>query len=161
MKAIFKKSNRRIICSLLALMLLVSGVTATKASAAGVETLPAGSYEIGGFTFTNNNLTPVKTVGATGHIKFGVAWRISNNDAGLGDIKLTVQVRNASTQRVLTSMVVKREPSDDGWYIYDETSPIYVTAGTKLQIWFDASSVGASNGNYRTALIKSFTSILY
>ncbi len=157
-----KKSLRRFVSLVLIFALMVSFSTTVKeVSAAGNDTLPYGEYEIGSFTFSNHNLTPTKTVGATGMLKFGVSWRVANSDKGVGEIKLTVQVRDVDTQKVLSSIVVKRESYDDMYYVYDETPAIYVTKGTKLQIWFDASSVGTSNGNYRSAYIQSFCSIIY
>lgn len=153
---------RRIIGTFLVLTLLISSVSTTQnASAAGNDVLPYGEYSIGSFTFTDTNLTPVKTVGSSGMLKFGVNWRVAKDDKGIGEIKLTVKVKNADTGQVLSSMVVKRENTDDGYYVYDETPAIYVTQGTRLRIWFDASSVGKSNGYYRRAYIQYFGSVIY
>lgn len=156
------KGLRRIVGAFLVLAMLVSSVSAVNtASAAGNDILPYGEYSIGSFTFTDTNQTPVKTVGASGMLKFGVNWRVAKDDKGIGEIKLTVKVKNANTGQVLSSMVVKRENTDDGYYVYDETPAIYVTKGTKLKIWFDASSVGKSNGYYRRAYIQYFGSVIY
>lgn len=165
MKALQLIKRIRVAGTLLVTLLLASSMFATVANASeimpmgGTETLPYGYYEIGSFTFFNNNLTPVKTVGGTGKLQFGVQWRRSPLDTGIGNIKLYIEVRDASTQRVLCSKTLSG--SGDYTFSYDTTPDLYVTAGSKLQVFLDARSAGQSNGNFRTAEIGFISSILY
>lgn len=126
------------------------------------EVLPLGGpYNIGGFTFTNTNLTPVK-IPAGRYVDFIILFRKASNDAGLGNVKLTLNVRDARTGQIISQTYVQAA---------DTTSPFHNTilatnyidlgyANRPIQIWFDASSTGASNGNYRSIEIIDFSSFV-
>ena len=123
---------------------------------AGEETLPIGYYSIGAFTFRNTNLTPVKTV-AGRYMQLVLAYSVASSDQGLGGIRLTVQIRDAYTGAVIGSYqgTVERGATT---YAYPSFDLGY--AGRRIQFFFDASSSGASNGNYRSAYIQNFTSVV-
>ena len=123
---------------------------------AGEETLPIGYHSIGSFTFRNTNLTPVKTV-AGRYMQLVLAYSVASSDQGLGGIKLTVQIRDAYTGAVIGSY---QGTAERGATVYATPSFDMGYAGRKIQFFFDASSSGASNGNYRTAYIQTFTSIV-
>lgn len=165
MKSLQLIKRLRVAGTVLVTLFLASSIFATVANASevmpmsGKETLPYGYYEIGSFTFNNCNLTPVKTVGGTGTLQFGVKWRRAPEDPGLGNINLYMEVRDAYTQKVLCSKTLAG--SGDYTFSYDTLPELHVTAGSKLQLYFDARSAGPSNGNYRSAEIGFICSILY
>lgn len=128
----------------------------TVISRAGVETLPYGQHSIGAFTFTDTNLTPVKTVAGT-KVQFLIGFRKASNDAGIGQVKLKVQIRDASGSAI--SPVWEYTPDPDSIATSIVTPELNLGyAGRRIQIWLDASSVGASNGNYRSLYISPFIS---
>ena len=165
-----KSRKKKFISMLLATMMLVSTVFPTNVFAAekeeslsenatpraGVETLPIGYHSIGSFTFRDTNLTPVKTV-AGRYMQLVLAYSVASSDQGLGGIRLTVQIRDAYTGAVIDSY---QGTVERGATAYATPSFDLGYAGRQIRIFFDASSSGASNGNYRTAYIQTFTSIV-
>lgn len=154
------KRKKHIIVSFLIAFVMLMG-TMINVYAAGTETFPIGSHNINGFTFTNNNLTPVKTMpNGVQKLVLGVKFRKAATDKGIGQVKLTIQIRDI-TGRVVTQKIV-----DDTSYNFASgyttfvTDPISVSGGQKYQIFFDASSTGQSNGNFRTIEIGSFYSFI-
>lgn len=156
-----KKSFRKRFFGLfLSIMMLLS--FSTNAFAAGVETLGRGYTDIGSFTFTDTNTTPTKTIQG-GHVKFEVLWRVAdggssapNIDQGIGEVKLTMQVLDANTGRALTpKRVFTVLENEEAWYTYSAIE-LDVAEGQKVKVWFDASSVGQSNGHFRSIYIASF-----
>lgn len=136
---------------LLAFVLVtVMAITAfsTQAFAAGVETWYAPWVEEATITVSNNNLTPVKTMGVSGtlHLVAEVTGRPDLEPAGCPPVKLTVQVRDLNGN-VLASGVVSEDATVPQVHIN-----LPVTSGQKIQIFFDISSVSYNpNGNYRVA----------
>lgn len=123
---------------------------------AGTENLPVGSYEIGSFTFTDTNLTPVKTVLGS-NVSFGIAFRKASTDTGIGGVKLTVQIRDTNGNALSPKWVYT--PSDDSVLTFVTTPTINLGyRGRPIRIWFDASSTGQSNGNFRSIEVASFIS---
>ena len=120
---------------------------------AGEETLPIGYYSIGSFTFRDTNLTPVKTV-AGRYMQIMLGYSVASSDQGLGGIRLTVEVRDAYTGAVIGRY---QGTVERGATAYASPTFDLGYAGRRIQFFFDASSSGASNGNYRTAYIQSFT----
>lgn len=159
------KAKKNIIVSLvLAMVMLFTGTLATtKVYAAGEETLPIGSHYIGSFTFTDTNLTKPKTMPNGAYkLVIGVRFRKAATDQGIGQVKLKLQIRDTSGH-VLTEKVVNDTSSQ--WasgYVAFITDPISVSAGQKVQIYFDALSVNPSqsNGNYRSIEINRFDSFI-
>ena len=122
---------------------------------AGVETLPYGTYGIGPFTFIDNNLTPVKTV-AGSTVSFRIVFQKASQDQGIGPVKLTVQIRDIYGNAISDKWVYPLSSDNEIKSITTPEINLGYT-GRKIQIWFDASSVGASNGNYRSIYVSSFT----
>lgn len=171
----FKRVNfsRRILAGALALVLCLGCMGATSASAAevetmstsstgtgntvmpraGVETLPYGQwYDVGTFTFTDANITPTKTVPGR-YLTLAIGFKKASIDAGLGDIKLKIQIRDANNNPITDYLDYGtagelphfcQDIIDLGW------------AGREIHIVFDACSAGTSNGNYRSAEIMYF-----
>lgn len=152
---------KKFLSTFLTLVIMVLVIGTASALAAGVENLPAGSYEIGSFSFTDYNVTPVKTVLGT-KIRFSVLWRPSDEDLGTGFQKLSLQVLDADTGRALTPVYTSEMGYDDTWYWEIYTPEISVNYGQRIQIWFDVSTLNPAeaNGNYRRAYIHSFRSIV-
>lgn len=138
---------RKLLAFVLVTVLAITAFS-TQAFAAGVETWYAPWVEEGTITVSNNNLTPVKTMGVSGtlHLVAEVTGRPDLEPSGCPPVKLTVQVRDLNGN-ILASGVVSE----------DATIPLVhinlpVTAGQKVQIFFDISSVSYNpNGNYRVA----------
>lgn len=158
------KMNIRIIGILMAVVLFVNMLTAT-AHAAGPEILKTGTTYIGSFTFTDTNTTPIKTINGT-KVTFQVYWRTAdgggdapNVDQGIGNTKLTLQIIDANTNKALTSKKVFYPQDNDSWYQYAEIS-VNVTKGQKVKLWFDASSVGTSNGKYRSIYVRDYYAVV-
>lgn len=156
------KTKKAIISFLMALAMLVSSIFVTQVQAAGEETLPLGSYSIGGFTFTDTNLTPIKTMPAGAQtLGFGVTFRKSPTDAGIGTVKLTMQIRDLSGNILAQSTKVDRSDYDIRFTrLY--VGNINVSPGQKYQVFFDASSFNPSesNGNYRSIQLYTFASYI-
>ena len=131
----------------------------------GEEVHGIGEYHIGEFTFTNNNLTPVKTMPEGARtLRFNVKFKKADIDRGIGQVKLNVQVRdingNIVTQRTLADIAGTQGGLPRITSLNTDT--INVSPGEKYQIFFDASSVNPeeSNGNYRSITVYSFTSYI-
>lgn len=161
------RSKKSMIASfLLAIIMLFVGTCTINASAAGEETLPVGSHYIGNFTFTDTNLTKIKTMpNGAQTLRIGVKFRKSPTDAGIGQVKLTVQIRDTNGHVITTKVVNDITGYINGTnprYTVLLTDEINVSAGQKYQIFFDASSVNPSqsNGNYRSIQIMSFDSFI-
>lgn len=166
---IAKKSfSLRAVSLVAALVLLLSGVFATTASAAGVETLTLGDNDIGSFTFTNTNTTPTKTIEGS-KVKFTINWRVADGaqgipdiDQGIGEAKLTVKVLDANTGTVIAGpYVFQRQSTDDSWFLTHDFTVNLGSPNRAIRLWFDASSVGASNGHYRSIHVSSFEAYVY
>lgn len=138
------KHAKSIILSLImAIAMLCSSVISTPVQAAGTETLPLGSYAIGSFTFTNTNITPVKTMPAGAQkLTIVVAFRKADTDAGIGQVKLTVQIRDLSG-RVVASKVVPDQSNYECGSFKRFTNlciaDLPVSPGQQYQIFFDAT----------------------
>ncbi len=148
------KLRKSILSLTLMVMLLICPVT--KGLASGFETFPLGSwYMVGSFSFTNYNITPVKTVEGR-YLTMIVDFYKPTWDAGIGEVKLTMDIRDASTGASITGQFVVGVTS--GTTII--SVPIYNLdmgySGREVRIWFDASSVGASNGNFRSLTIDYY-----
>ena len=166
-----KMRKKRIFAILLAAITLTSTIIPINAFAAekgevvsenvtpraGEETLPLGYHSISGeFTFYDTNLTPVKTVvGRYMQLMFG--FSVASSDQGLGGIRLTVQIRDAITGAVIGSY---QGTVERGSTVYVSPSFDLGYGGRRIQIFFDASSSGQSNGNFRRATIYGLTSLV-
>ena len=114
---------------------------------AGAETW-SGSGFGGAYTFTNNNLTPVKTMGKTGRLLISGYFYGNDGFASSHPIKLTVEIRSTSGTVLARTIEI-----DDRSGNVDFAVAANVTAGQKIQLFFDASSVSTSPGIYRSAYV--------
>lgn len=89
------------------------------------------------FTFTGNNLTPVKTMGATGKMYLLVYYK---NDT---PVKLQIQIRKAGTKENIVQWTTGANT-----YYENDMPAINVTKGQKIQISF---KVLDKNGNYSSS----------
>lgn len=157
MKILKNKKKRRLISYLVAFTLMLGSINDISAFAAGVETLPFGRYDIGDFTFTNTNLSPTKTVSGT-RLGLGISFKKASIDAGLGNVKLTVQIRDANTGEVLAT---ENEEANENSNKMLTIKPVDLGySGRKIKIWYDASSTGVSNGKYRSITCNWVKSIV-
>ena len=159
MKKFSKKFKVRLLSIITAMIMALSG--AVTAYAAGVETLYTGITEMGDFAFNDTNLTPAKTVQGS-KVTINVAWRKAdglygsvNGDQGIGDVKLTMQIRDTAGNALTGKYVFYYDETAVDGYVSDQIS-LNVTPGQKIRIWMDASSVNPSqsNGTYRAIYIR-------
>lgn len=122
--------------------------TPSIAPRAGAETWTGSGFG-GAYTFYDYNLTPVKTMGNSGTLLVYGNFHCADGFASSHPIALTVQIRNTAG-RVLeyTSIVDSLSGSTPFAVSY------HVNAGDKIQLYFDASSVGAQPGIYRSAYVE-------
>lgn len=154
------KTKKSIIVSfMLAMIIALTSLFPTTARAAGTETLPIGQYSIGSFTFTDNNLTQVKTMPSGARtLVFGIKFRKAANDTGVGQVKLRFQIRN--TNGLILQQQVVTDVQDRNGYTMFVTDPLNVSPGQQFQLFFDAVSAGQSNGNYRSIEVAIFNSYI-
>ncbi len=161
------KKIKKITCIIMTAIMALAciNVTAFAASGtpdanpmAGVEDLPKGIYTIGGFTFTDTNTTPVKTVKGTS-MSFTVKWKRASSDAGTGNEKLTIQIIDATTGKALSPKYTSVENGSAATLI---TPTLTVKYNQKIRIWFDVSTNKSSeaNGKLRSAQIITFVSYI-
>lgn len=105
----------------------LADVTADTVARAGTETLYKGSGSIGSFYLQNNNLTPVKTMGASGTFSlFGTASCSSSTYW-----QICVQIKDAYTGSVLATDYTTGSSYNHQYYSME----ISVTKGQKIQIY--------------------------
>lgn len=121
---------------------------------AGVETLEIGYNDIGDFTFTDTNLTPVKTIAGT-KVTFTIPFYKADSDKGIGPVKLTVKVKDLNG-KVLAQGTKSEKAGVTGAVLTIKDLDLK-TKNKKVQIWFDASSVGESNGKFRSITVSGFS----
>ena len=147
------KGIKKIITSLMLIMAICSCVFKTTLAATN-DTWKANTSYNYGFTFTDDNLTPYKTCKDAG--KLVISGNFKKADSGASNIKLTVELRAYSSGKVLKKTVVTNSsyPKTDYFMLsYD------VSAGQKVQIYFDASSVDNPPGFLRKATV-SYTAFI-
>ena len=115
---------------------------------AGTETW-YGSGPGGSYTFTNYNLTPVKTMGTSGTLVISGSFRGADGYANSSPIKLTAQIRNTSGVVRASTVVVDDRSGAKGFAMSCQ-----VSQGDKIQLYFDASSIANPPGIYRSAYIE-------
>lgn len=161
MKKSTKSIKVRLLSIISAIVLLLSNSFTTYA--AGIETLDPGLTVMGTFAFNNVNTTQAKTVNGT-NVTIYVNWRRAdglygspNGDAGIGDVKLTMQILDTTGKALTGKYVFYYDETANNGYVLDEID-LNVTKGQKIRVWFDASSVNPSqsNGRYRSIYIKDF-----
>ena len=158
-----KKKSIRIITTLI-LVLALFFTSVIPSQAAGVETWSQAQGPMESIRVTNNNTTPVKTIGRTGTLTI-VNWisRCSSEYCTCSDrepisysnIKVYMKIYNCDTGEVLAS----------GWFPEHETFAHTLTtsrpvvAGERIQIYFDVRSVNNPPGPYRKAHISYYYKI--
>lgn len=125
---------------------------------AGTETLKYGQNLIGSFTFTDTNLSPVKTIpSGASSFQLRLKFRKAASDKGIGDVKLTVQIRRTNGTVVYSGSA--RDVSGLSGQTEFLTEVVGVSSGQQYQIWLDASSVNPSqsNGNFRSIEVDMYS----
>ena len=113
---------------------------------AGTETWYGGSALAGDYTFENNNLTPVKTMGQSGTLRISGSFYGADGYASASPIKLTVEIRSTSG-----AVLARTIATDDRTGSTPFGLSCNVTQGQRIQIFFDASSIANPPGIYRSA----------
>ena len=114
---------------------------------AGNETW-SGSGFGGAYTFNNYNLTPVKTMGKSGRLLISGYFYGTDGYASSSPIALTVEIRSTSGT-VLGRTYVSDNRSGNVPFAVSAS----VSAGQKIQLYFDASSIANPPGIYRSAYV--------
>ena len=115
---------------------------------AGTETWYGSGFG-GSYTFTDYNLTPVKTMGKSGTLVISGSFRGTDGYADVSPIKLTAQIRSTSGSVKSYTVVVDNRSGATPF-----TVSCAVNSGDKIQLFFDASSVANPPGFYRSAYIE-------
>ena len=121
--------------------------TETVSPRAGTETWTGSGFG-GAYTFNNYNLTPVKTMGKSGRLLISGYFYGTDGYASSSPIVLTVEIRTTSGT-VLGRTTVYDNRSGNVPFAVSAN----VTAGQRIQLFFDASSVANPPGIYRSALV--------
>lgn len=158
--------TKKRICSFLMALVLLVGTTmavAIPASAAGVETLPIGIYNISlnGFSFQGSNLTPVKTVSGSYLRLVGSASWCPERDQGIQTtpIQLVIEIRDASTGQRIGNQYTKIINPGQQNVAFDTPYWYLGQTGRRVQIFFESNSInGPMNGGYRALNIDFLTS---
>lgn len=149
-----KKKIRQLFGMMVAIAVFVMAVGAIPAYAAGTQTFyktgPSGSH-VGEFHCYNNNLTPVKTIGESG--EFHIFGTAKKGDSLNGNVVTKIEVREYPSGRVLTSTQSYAVSTDGKEHVFN-TTPIYLTSGQRIRIYFDVCSIGTPPGGYRSADIS-------
>lgn len=126
----------------------------TSTPKSGVETWYPGDRRFGAMNLTNYNITPEKTMGASGYLFVYGYYRTTD---GRSRAILTTQVRQAYSSTVLCSGT-STEATATGQRTYFSTGVTHVNAGDKIQIYNDISSVTAqpSGSPYRKAYVELY-----
>ena len=112
---------------------------------AGAETW-TGSGLGGNYTFYNNNLTPIKTMGQGGTLLIYGSFYGDDGYADVSPIKLTAQIRSTSGAVKARTVV----PDDNsGAASFSVSASVY--QGEQIQLFFDASSIANPPGILRSA----------
>ena len=119
---------------------------------AGVETLPYGWYDIGNFSFTRSNVTPVKTVSGR-YLTLSIGYRTSAADTGYTYIYLTVRLRDYYTGQYINTYVFNTcngydYPSFAQWQV-DLGS-----TGRRVYICFEVESANGGSTSRRADIIS-------
>lgn len=115
---------------------------------AGTETWYGSGFG-GSYKFTDYNLTPVKTMGNSGTLVISGNFYGADGYANSSRIKLTAQIRSTSGVVKASTIVV-----DDRSGSTPFTVSCSVSAGEKIQLYFDASSIANPPGIYRSAYVS-------
>lgn len=145
------KLKKVITCCILAMTLCIVSVMPAFAA----EVWYSGQNYYANYTFHDTNLTPYKEIANSGTLVVGGSFY--KNDQGSSNIKLTVEIRDYSSGRVLARTVVENSNYP---YRNDFLVEAPVSAGQKIQLFFDASSVNNPPGFYRSAYVD-YTSLIW
>lgn len=115
---------------------------------AGEETWTGSGFG-GSYRFTDYNLTPVKTMGQSGTLLISGSFYGDDGYANSSRIKLTAQIR--STSGVVRASTVVVDDRSGATYFAVSCN---VSAGDRIQIYFDASSIANPPGIYRSAYVE-------
>ena len=115
---------------------------------AGTETWYGSGFG-GSYRFTDYNLTPVKTMGNSGTLVISGSFYGDDGYANSSPIKLTAQIRSTSGAVRASTVVVDDRSGATGFVM-----SCRVTAGDKVQLYFDASSIANPPGIYRSAYVE-------
>ncbi len=117
---------------------------------AGTETWTGSGFG-GSYTFTDTNTTPVKTMGKSGTLLISGYFYGDDGYASSHPIVLTVEIRSTSGAVLGRTSVI-----DDRSGAVDFAVSAPVSAGQKIQLFFDASSAYSSPGIYRSAYVNYY-----
>lgn len=114
---------------------------------AGNETWTGSGFG-GSYTFTDYNLTPVKTMGASGTLLIYGSFYGNDGYASASPIKLTAQIRSTSGAIRAETIRVDNRSGNVSFAM-----SCTVSKGDQIQLYFDASSIANPPGIYRSAYV--------
>ncbi len=143
------KKSMRFLTVFILFFAMVFSVATVPISAAGVETWYTTSDYIIEPSFTNRgyNLTPIKTMGASGtlHLVIGAHEFL---DASTNPVNFKYEIRSASGSVLKTETIVLTRDS----LSFAFWTQISVTKGQQIQLY--TSTYDAVTGNYRTVKVE-------
>lgn len=125
----------------------VSMEVETASPRAGNETW-SGAGHGGSYTFTNNNLTPIKTIGESGRLLISGSFYGTDAFASSSPIKLTFQIRSTSGTVLASTEVIDTRNGNIPFSVATN-----VTVGQQVRLFLDASSIANPPGIYRSAYV--------
>ena len=153
------KSNLRKTIISLFLVVILCSINFSPAFASGGVYYVGAWYTVGVFSFTDDCITTTKTVMGR-YVDIDIDFHKPYWDEGLGDIYLTWAIIDPYTGNPIA-----------GNYVMGPTGTTVVGqtyyhidlgyAGRQVEFWFDASSAGPSNGNFRSATVDYFGLFTY
>ena len=148
-------SRTKSLVSLL-LVLVLSFCNLSACFASDYDTIPLNSvYQIGTFSYTDYCTSGWKIVEGR-YLTLYVAFYKPTWDAGIGEIKLTVTIRDAYTEALIYEYIAG--PTNGTTIVSDTKYNIDMGyAGRTIKLTLDASSVGPSNGNWRSMTMYLMT----
>lgn len=145
------KKIRHLICLALATNMLIGTSPIVSAQISGVETWTAQSDSSPIMTIQNNNLTPRKTMGRSGHMQLW--FKFEKADAAASDVELHIQLRNLTTGNTNPPVTVLYPT---GNFNTRQEIGLTVNTGEVYQIFIDicTRSGQAKPGYSRTARVQ-------
>lgn len=151
-----RKLRKPIVCIILVLIL---GTLSLSPAFADQEYYQGHFYNHGSFSFTDYTLSSMKHMMGR-YILFRVDFHKPDWDSGWGDINLTFEIRDADSGQCIAGPYVMGpagSTSVSNTYYWVDLG----YTGRYVRFWFDASSAGQSNGNYRSATVDVFKVYVY
>ena len=89
------------------------------------------------------------------------SWSVSTEDKGLGGEIITIKIKDVETGNYIDNLTITDTVENKLLLAHFERTFDLGYAGRKIQIFTDVSSLGESNGHYRSADFYDYQSFVY